>query len=190
MYNEIDGMSDGMLDHFFKFDEDELTVENGIVNCEGNISVKKIITKLPATFGEVKGTFNCMKNSLTTLLGSPKVAGSFYAYRNNLQDLIGSPVTVAEVYSVTINPLTSLEGLPKEIGGELWLSYDRNLPLLRLMTCKWDDLNFSNINNHIVKVTEMIYSLIQKKESFTTKELLWAFQKELSDAGFSENARW
>ena len=66
---------------------------------------------------EVVGNFNCSKNDLTSLVGSPHTVGGFFSCRNNnITSLKGAPHTVGGRFDCMHNHLTSLEGIPKSIG--------------------------------------------------------------------------
>ena len=66
---------------------------------------------------KIKGYVDCQYNQLTSLEGSPEtVGGSFWCYNNQLTSLEGSPETVGENFSCSNNKLVSLEGCPETIG--------------------------------------------------------------------------
>jgi hypothetical protein len=77
------------------------------------------LTKLPDLSEiEVTGSFICRDNSLTSLIGSPKIVrGSFFCNSNKLTDLIGAPEYVGENFYCTYNKLTTLVGATQNIGG-------------------------------------------------------------------------
>ena len=67
---------------------------------------------------EVKGYFNCSKNYLTNLIGSPHTVGkNFDCSYNQLNSLEGAPKTVGGNFYCRNNRLLSLKGAPQYIGG-------------------------------------------------------------------------
>lgn len=66
---------------------------------------------------KVRGDFDCSRNNLTTLEGSPiGVGGNFDCSRNNLTILEGGPISVGGNFDCSVNKLTSLEGGPRSVG--------------------------------------------------------------------------
>ena len=92
--------------------------DDGTVDVDGSVYLDYCeLTKLPLKFGTVTGWFNCSKNNLTTLEGSPKtVYGSFTCNNNRLTSLEGGPENVGFKFVCSINKLTTLKGCPKSIG--------------------------------------------------------------------------
>ena len=136
----------------------------------------------PKTVG---GNYWCNHCSLTTLAGAPNsVGGGFYCSDNGLQNLIGAPETVGDDFFCADNPLKSLEGLPKVIPGELRLSYDPELPLLRTLVAQM--VTFANYNEDPASAVQDILA----KYAGQGKRGLFDCQKDLEDAGFEKNARW
>ena len=101
-------------------------IKNYTINDDGSIDVggdvylqAYHIKELPLTFNKVTGSFNCSRNSLTTLKGSPKSVGGRFdcGYNHILPDLKGSPDSVGGSFDCDGNNLTSLEGSPESVGG-------------------------------------------------------------------------
>jgi hypothetical protein len=104
-------------------------IKNYSINSDGTVDVigdvelfDSGITELPIKFNNVTGLFDCARNSLTSLNGSPiTVGGDFYcSYNTKLTSLVGSPVRVGNDYHCRGNILTSLEGMSKYIGGSVF----------------------------------------------------------------------
>jgi hypothetical protein len=99
-------------------------IENYTINDDGSIDVdgdvgliEKGLTELPLTFNKVTGNFNCSKNNLTSLKGSPKWVGGYFGCRyNQLTNLEGSPDYIAGYFTCSYNKLTSLEFSPDYVG--------------------------------------------------------------------------
>ena len=92
--------------------------DDGTVDVDGSVYIDYCnLTKLPLKFGTVTGWFNCSRNLLTTLEGSPKrVFGTFTCNNNQLTSLEGGPETVGFKFICSSNNLTTLKGCPKSIG--------------------------------------------------------------------------
>jgi hypothetical protein len=69
---------------------------------------------------DVKGDFDCGRQSLTSLqgVGFGVVTGYFYCGHNSLTSLGGAPLVVGKGFYCSDNSLTSLEGAPQEVGGD------------------------------------------------------------------------
>ena len=73
------------------------------------------------TINKINGNFDCYRNNLTSLEGSPKsVGGYFYCSNNNLTSLSGSPHSVGGDFLCNSTNLISLDGAPKSIGGDFY----------------------------------------------------------------------
>jgi hypothetical protein len=73
---------------------------DGLVDVDGNVDLSyKNLTKLPFSFGYVRGYFHCYGNELTSLEGAPK--------------------SVGRGFNCSHNKLTSLRFAPEEIGGSI-----------------------------------------------------------------------
>jgi uncharacterized protein YfcZ (UPF0381/DUF406 family) len=97
---------------------------DGSIDVNGNVNLcKRILTnerksRLPISFRNVTGSFDCSYNKLTTLEGCPKnVGGDFICKFNELTTLEGSPEEVGKNFECGYNQLSTLEGSPKKING-------------------------------------------------------------------------
>ena len=97
-------------------------------DCGGDVKVLEDIVingKLKIRFGKVGGDFDCSRNKLTTLDGSPnEVGGCFYCSNNNLTTLEGAPKKVKGDFVCSYNNMTSLEGAPQCVGEDFYCSYN------------------------------------------------------------------
>ena len=108
-------------------------IENYTINPDGTVDVdgginlyKKGLKELPLNFGKVSGDFDCGRNQLTTLEGSPKeVTGYFACSNNQLTTLEGAPKEVDGSFYCDYNKLTTLEGSPKEVSGSFYCRYNK-----------------------------------------------------------------
>jgi hypothetical protein len=130
---------------------------------------------------EVDGYFDCYNNQLTSLEGAPqKVSGGFDCYNNKLMSLAGAPKSVGGYFDCRNNPLISLEGAPKSVSGGFYLTWSKDLSLLRLVIYK-----------SIETYNDQVNEIIRKYSNHTPlKEAILLCQKELIDNGFIGNASW
>ena len=90
-------------------------ITNYTINGDGSIDVNGDVdlyncnlTELPLVFNKVSGWFDCGKNRLTSLKGSPKwVGGSFACSNNRLTSLEFCPDYVGNWFSCESNQLTN-----------------------------------------------------------------------------------
>jgi hypothetical protein len=103
-----------------KYNIENYTVnDDGSIDVDGNVDLLWYrLTELPLNFNRVTGYFNCSRNKLTSLKGSPRwVGGYFYCSHNQLTSLEFSPDYVGGYFSCYNNYLTSLEFSPDYVGG-------------------------------------------------------------------------
>ncbi len=97
-----------------------ITESNGRKVIKGSVDLDDLYLKeLPDWLSdvEVRGSFYCSNNRLTTLAGGPKtVRGDFYCNGNKLTTLKGGPTTVGDGFWCYDNRLTTLAGAPKTVG--------------------------------------------------------------------------
>jgi hypothetical protein len=86
--------------------------DSGLVNADGGVRMIRRSTTLPVTFGEISGDFIIEDKGLVSLEGCPKMIGGSFV--------------------VTQNLLSTLVGLPEDIGVSSELSWMPFTPLLRL----------------------------------------------------------
>ena len=122
------------------FDLSDVEVE-GIFNCSRNT-----LSNLRGSPHTVGGNYFCHDNILTSLKGSPHtVGGNFNCSNNKLTNLIGSPHTVIGGFFCYDNPLTSLEGIPKTIGGHFWMSTQLSDKFSREYICSLSNIRLGVI---------------------------------------------
>jgi hypothetical protein len=113
----------------------DLCSEYGIINYQirddGSIDVKGHVDliygdlkQLPLTFNEVRGSFSCKDNNLTTLKGCPKEIHLWFSCSwNKITSLEHSPKIVLGNFNCLENDITSLEGLENTyITGDLYVT--------------------------------------------------------------------
>jgi hypothetical protein len=157
----------------------------GRLNVGGRVSglARTSLDKFPIRFGVVEGDFSCWNQQLTSLEGGPiQVGGDFHGMTNNLTTLQGSPKRVGGDFYVYENPLTSLEGLPQFVGKWISVTWNENLPLLRLLA-------FENVSLDGNQGLANIMHKHKSTDQSTLRRRMAACQKELIDAGFAGNAR-
>ena len=107
---------------------------DGSIDVDGNIILSYVFergeTKIPLKFAKVIGDFECNRNQLTTLKGSPKsVGGNFECSDNKLTSLEYCPESVGGDFDCSGNLLTSLEYCPESVGRNFYC-YDNQLTSL------------------------------------------------------------
>ncbi len=118
---------------------------DGSINVDGDVDLtNKKLTKLPLKFGRVTGDFDCSRNYLTSLEGSPSYVYYFGCHQNNLTSLEGGPEIIGSSFNCNDNQLTSLKGSPKEVGGYFSCSYNQLTSLEGCPTEIGDDFHIHN----------------------------------------------
>jgi len=152
---DVAAIHDRLKKHFDIFGTVHIDPHTGVVDVEGSVGTLGIMSKLPVQFGTVTARFGCSESRLESLVGAPHTVGKeFSCNKNRLASLVGAPRSVGGGFWVNNNQLTSLEGAPDHVGtnmqcngnplnslagmpavvkGQIWLDYDANLPLLRLL---------------------------------------------------------
>ncbi len=105
--------------------------EEGLITTHDNVVIEIDMKSLTHHFDVVYGNFDCagelfsVKDSLTTLIGSPKyVGGDYDCSCNDLTTLEGCPKVVRCDFICHTNPLTSLEFFPEYVGGRIFLGVE------------------------------------------------------------------
>jgi len=114
------------------------------IDVIGNVDLyDKRLTELPLKFRKVIGIFDCSKNQLVSLKGSPEIVlGMFRCDNNNLVDLQDGPKEVINTYDCSNNNLLSLEGAPLQVHGDFNCSNNKLESLQGL-----EHLDLTNIRN-------------------------------------------
>jgi hypothetical protein len=91
------------------------------VDVEGNVDLscaQGTLINIPLRFGHVSGSFSCIENKITSLIGSPwLVGGGFHCSENKLTSLVGSPALIKGYFSCGFNKITTLIGGPESVDG-------------------------------------------------------------------------
>jgi hypothetical protein len=111
----------------------EFNIKNYTINDDYTIDVDggvdfyiRDLYKIPLKFNIVRGSFDCSKNKLTTLEGSPKFVGTnFFCYDNELTTLEGCPKRIGSDFWGFQNNLTTLKGGPTFVGGTFNFSQNK-----------------------------------------------------------------
>ena len=113
--------------------------DNQMIHVQGDVKLKWPVTlitdnvKLPYTFGEVSGDFDCHASGLQVLTGSPtKVGGNYYASWNPISSLAGGPKWVGGNYHVgECANLADISDVADHVGGEFEVAWNKQLKLLK-----------------------------------------------------------
>jgi hypothetical protein len=118
---------------------DETDPENPTIHVQGDVKLKWQVTlipdnvRLPYTFGEGSGNFDCHGTGIQDLTGSPRrVGGNFYAGWNQIPNLAGGPAWVGGDYNVQecVN-LTHVSHVAHHVGGLFVIGWNKHIPLLK-----------------------------------------------------------
>lgn len=182
--------------------------ETGQIDVDGDVYLKRKVSRLPVSFAHVSGSFvcsdsklktlagaphsvrevfDCSNNVLTSLVGAPEYVGKdFKCAYNKLTNLVGAPDEVGVDFNCVGNPLVSLEGAPAHVKTWFVVSYAPDLPLLRTLVAKsgvWLDWGFKSHNE--------VQDILNSPE-FKGKGKQGAIKCALAliKAGYKDNARW
>ena len=117
---------------------DDAHMNTPIIHVQGDVKLKWSVTlipdvRMPYTFGEVSGDFDCYAMNIKDLTGSPtKVGGNYYASYNPIASLKGGPKWVGGGYHVnSCNNLVDVRDVADHVGGEFEISWNKHLRLLK-----------------------------------------------------------
>jgi hypothetical protein len=182
--------------------------ETGLIDVDGYVILKRQVSRLPVSFGNVSGDFICGDSKLTTLKGAPShvrggfvcshnmltslthapeyVGADFKCAYNKLTNLKGAPDSVGTDFNCALNPLENLEGAPSHVNGAFIVSYAPDLPLLRVLNARqgvWLDWG--------LKPHQEVEHILNDDE-FKGKGKVGAIRCAIAliKAGYKANARW
>lgn len=118
---------------------DDADPDNQIIHVQGDVKLKWPVSlipdnvRLPYTFGEVSGDFDCHASSVKDLTGCPKkVGGNFWASYNPITSLAGGPRWVGINYRVAeCADLTDISDVADHVGGEFEVAWNTHIKLLK-----------------------------------------------------------
>lgn len=184
--------------------------DSGIVDVAGTVTLKKDVllpnNRLPIKFGAVGGsfefnsypnlatlegcpywvghTFDCALTGVGSLVGAPqKVGGEVDVRFCELKNFVGGPQQVGHNYWGRRNPITSLEGLPDLIPGELDFELTPGLHILRSLVAEKVDTMHSA--HSVEAVNDILNKYVGQGKAGALKAA-----GELIKAGYKEHARW
>lgn len=210
--DEIDNPIRETLKKYFDT-KGKISIKDNIVSVAGDCSLKiarpdNRFKILPVKFSIVNGTFDCSNHILDSIEGSPDyVSGDFWCTYNRLKDLTGGPTKVEGNYQCYTNrDMQSLKGVAKIINGELAcyecniktfdylpefigsriiLSYNQNLPVLKLLSINGlKNIAFYPKFTKSIQVEDILNNYIGKGRGG-----MLAAAAELTKAGLKGNAR-
>lgn len=98
----------------------------GSFDCGSNV-----LTSLNNSPKSIGGNFNCSMNFIRNLEGGPKfVGGNYTCSTNNLHNLVGAPSVIEGNFNCNNNHLIDFEGGPKYVKGNFECSYNKLLKSL------------------------------------------------------------
>lgn len=124
------------------------------------------ITSLEGCPSEIGGSLDCSNNEITTLKDLPATltVQSLKMDNNKLTDLIGCPGVVEKIH-VSMNPLTSLKGMPKQITNQHGVYVDLRIDALktRLKNLAYMTATTYNITS-LYKISDLEHDFVQMKK--------------------------
>src|SRR5574343_325334 len=127
-------------------------IKNYTINTDGSIDVKddyvnlynKHLTKLPLKFNKVNGGFDCARNKLTTLEGSPvEVNGSFWCHNNELTSFEFTPRIIRGGFDCDNNNIKTFEYFPSYVK-EYFNCYDNTIWYVWILFGDWTKIELLN----------------------------------------------
>lgn len=191
-----------IFEHYFEGSQDiiqrgrysfsDIEGQEGELNILGNVTRRWGLPMTdgmwPIQFGAIHGDVDMSNSGLYSLEGSPReVYGNMSVANNWLKSIQGVTQTITAQLDISDNNLTTLEGLPPN--QSVKLSWRKDLPLLRLLTCKWIEFDYFQMQSSKDSLEKRCLKILRKYQG-QGKMALFDCQKDLEDAGFEENARW
>ena len=195
------------LRRFFVCNLSQITIDDqGLVSCSGNVELTARLARLPVQFDRIEGWFKVSKTGLTTLVGCPRfVRDTFDCNSNPITSWEGAPRVVLntvfaqlcqitnlkgapQCYSLFVdrNPLTALEGIPKDLQ-MVTLSYDPHLPMLQALAAQKISISTTS---QFARAGETCEEILNKYAGTIDPGDILNCRDELVDAGFEGNAEW
>lgn len=173
---------------FYKIHNFTINDDNSL-DVQGSVDLKSNgLKEIPFKFNSVSGDFNCSRNKLTSLKGSPinvggdfccfsnnlidltespsKIYGDFYAYHNPLKTLLGSPRKLIGNFYIGGTYLTNLIGCPRQIGGSF--TFDGSLVSTYSGDLDIEVIGDVNINYGEFNDQELPMMILQNKKHLKT----------------------
>ena len=100
--------------------------QDGSIDVDGNVWLyEKKLTELPLKFNKVNWYFDCSRNYLTTLEGSPKeINGDFYCRNNELTSFEFAPKIIRGYFYCQNNNIKSFEYFPSFVKDDFGCDYN------------------------------------------------------------------
>lgn len=120
--------------------------DDGIsIDVDGDVNMcRKGLHRIIPKFNKINGKFLCSENNLLSLIGSPKqTASDFSCSGNKLDSIELIDVIVGRNLDVSYNNITSLEGLPKEVKGIIWIHDCPIVSINGIQDMKFKDIRFN-----------------------------------------------
>lgn len=134
------------LSRYFKVNGKIQIHDSGVVDVEGNVTLKSLTRKLSVQFGVVSGFFLCAGSQLQTLEGAPHSVGDvFDCSMNELISLTHAPRHVGKDFRCSDNLIHSLQHAPTHVSGNFNCAKNRLTNLLHAP--KYVELNFTCYRN-------------------------------------------
>jgi hypothetical protein len=120
--------------------------DDGIsIDVDGDVNMcRKDLHRIISKFNKINGKFVCSDNHLLSLDGAPKQTSSDFSCSGNKLDSIElRDLIVGRDLDVSYNNITSLEGLPKEVKGIIWIHDCPIVSINGIQDMKFKDIRFN-----------------------------------------------
>jgi hypothetical protein len=170
-------------------------IKDGLVETFGETTNRFPIhiDSSPISFSKTK-SFDFGRSQIKTMSGFPNVVdGNFNSnFNEHLTTLEHGPERVIGRYNVVGCKITSLQWLPKVVGGSFGISWHANLPMLRLIAMQsCGSIYFHTIDGHLVNRSAP-FTVVNEYRFNTTplKQRIWEISQYLIREGYEGNALW
>lgn len=128
--------------------------DDGIsIDVDGDVNMsRKGLHRIIPKFNKINGKFVCADNrDLMSLEGAPnETSGDFFCNGNKLDSIELRDLMVGRDLDVSYNNITSLEGLPKEVKGIIWIQDCPIVSINGIQDMKFKDIRFNFRNKRCI----------------------------------------
>ncbi len=188
-----------IFEHYFEGSEDIIQRgrysfgDDGLMHVYGNVT-RRFLEPMPdgmwpVAFGVIHGDVDMSNCGLSDLGGSPQeIHGVMSIADNPFTSLEGVTQHISNQLDITgADQLKTLEGLPPDVS--VMLTWREDLPMLRLLTAKWIEFDWFQMQKTGNSPEKRCLSILRKYRHLG-KAGAFDCRQELRKAGFEGNAKW
>ena len=167
----------------FNIQNNKLTTLHGASAHVGSLFAGgNLLANLDGLPAQIDRDIELVVNRLTSLDGLPATVHGFLSISyNRLTNLRGISSTIEGDIRCQDNPLENLDSWPTRIDGQVWITWHKNLPLLKTLIARKGVV--------CVKAPRVVQNILWAHAGQGQQGSL-ACAAELADAGYKGNARW